>query len=136
MNYVTLPLNFVVQIPVSDNVKFQPFLGPYASVLLGGKAIIEENSTGQAESVETKTKSGKQPSNTEDLYFNSLDFGFNLGLGFQVKSFIISANYKLGLSNLEPHYMDSESETDRGQYTKMYNRGFNFSVAYLFGGDK
>lgn len=136
LNYFTLPVNFVIQIPVSENIKLQPYAGPYASILMGGKATIEENSSGRPESVEKKIKTGKEPSNTEDFYFNSLDFGFNLGLGLQIESFLITANYKLGLSNIEPHYIDSSDENTRGEYMKMSNRGFNFSVAYFLGAKK
>ena len=131
-NYLSLPVNFVGQYPVSENFKLQAFAGPYAALGLGGKYKFESASGEQSGSV----KMGKVPSNdvSDNFYMNSLDFGLNFGIGAQVSSFLITANYGLGLTNLQPHYKDSADEDTRDEDGKMYNRNITIGVAYLFGG--
>ena len=131
-NYLTLPVNFVGQYPVSDNFKLQAFAGPYAALGLGGKYKFESDFGNTDGSI----KMGKVPSDntSDDFYMNSLDFGLNFGIGAQISSLLITANYGLGLTNLEPHYKDSALEDTRGDDGKMYNRNITIGVAYLFGG--
>lgn len=131
-NYLSIPVNFVGSYPISDNFKIQAFAGPYAAFGLGGKYKIE----GPGGSTDGSIKMKKDPgtSTNTDQYLNSLDFGLNFGLGFQYTSFVFTANYGLGLTNLEPHYSDSASEDQRGNFGKSYNRNITFGVAYLFGG--
>lgn len=131
INYLSLPINFVGQYPISDKFKIQGFAGPYAALGLGGTFKTKSPSG----DLEGTIKMKKDPlTNSDDFYLNSLDFGFNFGLGFQFSSFVFTANYGLGLTNLLPHYKDSYYEDQRGEHGKIYNRNFTFGVAYLFGG--
>ncbi|MGN6645250.1 MAG: porin family protein [Cytophaga sp.] len=132
-NYLSLPVNFVGQYPVSDNFKLQAFAGPYAALGLGGKYKIESDFGNSDGSV----KMAKVPSNggaSNTWYMNSLDFGLNFGIGAQISSFVVTANYGLGLTNLTPHYKDSAAEDTRKDDGKLYNRNITIGVAYLFGG--
>jgi len=131
-NYLSLPINFVGQYPISDKFKIQGFVGPYAALGLGGtyksKSPYEES--------EGSIKMKKNPlTNTDDVYLNSMDFGLNFGLGFQFTSFVFTANYALGLTNIDCHYKDAQYEEFRGNFGKIYNRNITFGVAYLFGGE-
>lgn len=130
-NYLTLPINFVGQYPISDKFKIQGFVGPYAALGLGGTY----KSKSPFEDSEGPIKMKKNPlTNTDDVYLNSMDFGLNFGLGFQFTSFVFTANYGLGLTNIDCHYKDSQYEELRGNFGKIYNRNITFGVAYLFGG--
>ena len=132
LNYISLPVNFVGQYPINDNVKLQGFVGPYIAYGLGGKVKVEYMSDKEEYSIKMK----KMPENltTDAIYLNSLDLGLNFGLGLQAKSFVFSASYAMGFTNIEPHYTDSQSEDKRGEDGKIYNRNISFGVAYLFGG--
>lgn len=135
-NYLSLPVNFVGQIPVSDNFNLQFFAGPYAALGLGGKAKGEYSDRGQTEKVSQPIKMKKNPGEIDDdnLYLNGVDFGLNFGLGFQASGFVFTANYALGLTNLESHYKNAAAEDKRGADGKVYNRNVTIGVAYLFGG--
>lgn len=129
-NYLSLPVNFVGQFPISENFKFQAFVGPYVALGLGGKYISEYPGGNN----EGKIKLKKDPGNNSNAYQNPLDFGLNFGIGFQAKSFVFSASYALGLTSTQSHYSDSVLENSRGNYYKTTNRNITFGVAYLFGG--
>lgn len=135
-NYLMLPINFVGQYPVSENFKIQAFVGPYAALGLGGKAKYEYEFLGQTFEEKSSVKFKKDPSepNDENIYANPLDFGLNFGVGFQASSFVFSASYALGLSNIESHYSESADEDERGKYFTTSNRNISIGVAYLFGG--
>lgn len=130
--YLSLPVNFVGSLPISDDFKVQGILGAYLSYGLGGKLKVE----GSGATVENDIKMAKKPDEINDnFYLNPLDFGLNFGVGAQYKSLVFSATYGLGLTNLESHYANSAMEDERGKDSKMYNRNFSIGVAYLFGGN-
>jgi hypothetical protein len=129
-NYLYLPVNFVGQYPVSDNFKLQAFVGPYAALGLGGRIKYENAVVSGSQ----KINMGKDLGNTAAIYQNPLDFGLNFGAGFQASSFVFSASYAMGMSNLQPHYSNSIAEDNRGKYSKTTNRNISFGIAYLFGG--
>ncbi len=62
---------------------------------------------------------------------NGVDFGLNVGLGFQAGGFVFITNYALGLTNVEPHYKNAAAEDQRGEYGKVYNRNFTIGAAYI-----
>jgi len=138
LNYLTLPINFVGQYPISDKFKLQGFFGPYAALGLGGKIKVEitDPSNPQSETIDVKMKKDPSDFNDHNTYLNAWDFGLNFGLGFQYTSFVFTANYGLGLTSIEPHYKNSDYESTRGDDGKIYNRNITFGVAYLFGGKK
>jgi hypothetical protein len=135
-NYLSLPVNIVCQYPLNDHFMLQAFAGPYASLGLGGKYKFESPTGNKIEKVYMKKDPGNNNNNNNNVnvYQNPLDFGITFGVGFQEKSFVVSASYALGLTNTEPHYTDPTSEANRGEIHKTTNRNISFSFAYLFGG--
>jgi len=130
-NYLSIPVNFVGQYPINDQFKLQAFAGPYMAFGLGGKYKMET----PFGDIDGSIKMKKNPSTGGgDFYLNSLDFGLNFGLGFQYSAFVFTANYGLGLTNLESHYKDPAGEDQRGE-EKMHNRNITLGVAWLFGGE-
>jgi len=131
-NYLSLPVNFVGQLPINDKFKLQAFAGPYAALGLGGK--YKYTYSGGSINGDVKMKKDPQAIGDKNAYYNPLDFGLNFGIGFQYTGFVFSASYSLGLTNVNPHYTNSTSESHRNDDSKLTNRNLSFGVAYLFGG--
>ena len=112
LNYLVIPLNVACKFPMSSKSKFFIEAGPYLGYALSGK-----------------DKSGDE---TTDITFGSggmkrLDYGLGFGAGMEFGSIVASLNYELGLANLI-----DDSTTD----TKLKNKVFQISLAYMFGSKK
>lgn len=130
-NYISLPINFIGQIPLNDNFKLQGFIGSYAALGVGGKIKYDLNGGKGNDKINMK----KDPDTSyNDVYQNPWDFGVNFGLGFQAKSLVFSASYSIGLSNTAPHHSNAQKESDRGKNYTTSNKYLSVGVAYLFGG--
>ena len=114
VNYIEVPINLTFKLGSGDT-KFVPFIGPYLGYGIGGTMKME----GGGQSISQDIKFGS--SETDDL--KALDLGLNIGVGVEMGSLIISAQYGLGLANIST----SSSETDK-------NNVIGISVGYLFGG--
>ena len=109
-NNIEIPINALYKLN-AGSVKVLGFAGPYIGYAVSGKL-----------------KSGDE---SEDIKFsgdnkmmNALDLGFNFGAGVEISNFQITAQYGLGLTNTFANFGD----------TKVKNKVFGVSVAYLFGG--
>lgn len=60
---------------------------------------------------------------SKDLY-KKMDFGLNFGLSYKLNKIFFSGRYNLGLTQI--------LEGDLGDEVIQHNRGFQFSVGYLF----
>ena len=90
--------------------------GPYVAYGLGGKMKTEQ--TGQpSETTTVKWGSG------ENDNVKSMDAGLTFGAGAEISKFIVALNYDLGLSNMIPKPVNSET---------MKSRVFGISVGYIF----
>lgn len=148
LNYLQLPVNFVYTANGAEG--FQVFAGPYVGLLLGGSTqvsvVVKEAATGADVYRDSSTgtvKSGSQQPDDANLvsstqnpngskenvtYVRGFDAGLQGGVGYRYKMLQAQASYQLGFSNLVP--TDAQGQ-DVGYTAK--NRGFTFSVGYLFG---
>ncbi|MBK6498547.1 MAG: PorT family protein [Saprospiraceae bacterium] len=101
LSYLDIPLSFVYNFSGSDSGFFAE-VGPYVSMLLAAKSDGED---------------------VKDS-FNSLDFGLNLGLGYDLGTFIVGANYGLGLANI--------AKTEEGDDSKAKNTNISVYGIYQF----
>ncbi|HSZ72815.1 MAG TPA: porin family protein, partial [Cytophagaceae bacterium] len=129
-SYVEIPFNVVGGIPAGPG-KVEIFAGAAAGYLFGGKV------TGGTTDYTIKGADQPQPqqANDKSAYYNYLNISLNFGLGYNYKGLVFQAGYNLGLSNINPHFenRDSQAEKDRSNdVTKL--SGFTFGLAYLFGG--
>ncbi|MBK8886911.1 MAG: PorT family protein [Saprospiraceae bacterium] len=92
LSYLDIPLSFVYNFSGSDSGFFAE-VGPYVSMLLAAKSGDED--------VKDNTK--------------SLDLGLNVGLGYDLGTFIVGANYGLGLANIAKNE-DGDDSTTKYQY--------------------
>ena len=109
-----------IELPILVKAKFSQFFveaGPQFGGLLRGKAKVEG---GSASEDETNTKQ-----------FSFLDFGYAVGLGYQLESGpMIGARYNGGLSNVA----ESVSVNGLATQVKARNNAFQLYVGYMFGG--
>ncbi|MDB5274677.1 MAG: hypothetical protein JWO58_3044 [Chitinophagaceae bacterium] len=127
-SYVEVPFNVVGGIPVGPG-KIEIFAGAAAGYLFGGKI------TGGSTDFTIKGEDQPKTPDANTSYYNYLNVSLNFGLGYNYKGLIFQAGYNLGLSNINPHFedRDSQQEKDRSNdVTKL--SGFTFGLAYLFGG--
>ena len=109
--FIEVPVNLLYSFGPGDT-KFNVFAGPYFAYGIGGKF----KSDGESEDIIFGT--------SEDDDMKPLDIGVNFGVGVNIKGFLISAQYGLGLANL--------TTEDTGD-TEMKNKVIGISVGYLFG---
>ena len=132
-----------IDVPVNVAYKFknvQLFAGPYFSAGIGGKNKMdfsyEDPVLGDVKMKDdykmkpfTKKISEGDVKDDEMPYYG-LDYGVNVGLGFQRGPILINTAYTNGLGNLTPNI---KGESSYRKDNKMYNRGINLSVSYFFG---
>jgi hypothetical protein len=109
--YIEIPVNALYKVDLSS-AKLQLFAGPYFAFGIGGN--IEQGSDSE----------GIKFGSTDNDDMKMLDVGLNFGAGIEIKNFIVSAQYGIGLTNLAP-------VTTNGFEMKMSNIGI--SVALMFG---
>ncbi len=109
--YLQMPVNLVYHIG-----NFNINAGPYLAYGLGGKEIqdlkvvLNDNSVQNInQSYDLKPVFGsiqEDLSNAGDSlliqYFNGLDYGINLGFGFNIKQVLVNVEYQQGLANITP----------------------------------
>jgi Outer membrane protein beta-barrel domain len=124
-NYLELPLNVIYKFEAGAGNVFVG-AGPSIGFGLSGKAKFKESGTGipTVEGSQSVKFDGKDNANDGKAHLKSLDFGANFLAGYQMSNNIFfKASYSLGLSNIDP---------DKDNTTK--NKGFGFTVGYMFGG--
>lgn len=133
-NYLEIPINFAYKI--ND---FQIYAGPYLAIGIGGKnkwdLTYKYDGDEYSESDEYNFKPvfgevGEGDLDDDEDAYSALDYGLNLGVGYQTGPILINAGYSLGLGNLTPAYEGDDD--DRGDY-KISNRVISLSVSYFFG---
>lgn len=106
--YINIPVMFKYYVTEKFNVEAGPQIGFLTSA-------------------KTMTKVEGYGSDEEDMKenFESVDFGFNFGAGYDfTEHFFAGARYNLGLSNI--------AKTESGDDTKISNSVFSLSVGYKF----
>jgi hypothetical protein len=88
--YMEIPVNIVYNFG-SKATKISLFAGPYSACAIGGYKIVSGSGF--------KYLAFGADENNDLKYF---DVGFNFGVGVNIKGFVISAQYGIGLVNLSP----------------------------------
>jgi len=131
-----------LEVPVNVAYKFgsmQVYAGPYISAGLNGinkydysykMAGTEEKEKDDYKIKPFFNKVGDKDATDDKGEFAGLDYGVNVGLGFNRGPFLISAAFTNGLGNLTPDY---KSEGGLRDDFKVRNRGGNLSLTYFLG---
>jgi hypothetical protein len=109
--YIEVPLNAILSFGrQAFGVTF--FTGTYFSYGIGGNKIV---SGGEAKDIAYGSGDSKD--------IKHFDVGLNFGAGINIKGFLITAQYGLGLANLSP---------DTSADVEMHNRVIGISLTQLF----
>ena len=142
ISYIELPVNVALGCKVGPG-RLEGFAGPAFALALGGKSKFETDYSGVSTSETFTIKSGKDPQDPNnpsytntDGHINPLNISLNFGIDYKFDNgFLIQAGYNLGLSNINPHYSNSNLESHRNDYITKAS-AFNLAIGYLFGGKK
>jgi len=131
LNYLEIPIHVTYK-----KSNFQVYAGPYIGIGIGGKNKSDytfKSDFGDLEvdeEVKLKAAFGEvdyADFEDDEAAYNGLDFGFNLGVGYEVGPVLISLGYSLGLNDLEPSIKDQEKDDD-----KITNRVISLSGTFMF----
>lgn len=112
LNYLQLPINLAYKLDLGSGQQLFPFVGLYAGYGISGKMKVKAGSYSASGDVEFGSK---------DDEVKPLDFGLNIGVGYQYSSILFKLQYNLGLANL-----DNEDDCT----TK--NKNLAISVGFMF----
>jgi len=131
--YVELPVNLLVNIPLTKSAKLFLNAGPYAAIGVAGKSKVNSQFLGiKLSSEEDIQFNNDDPftSEQEDASYNKLkrfDYGLNFGGGIDLKKVLIKVNYGLGLTKIGSTE-DNNNADDKNKY-----RVFSVSLGIPFG---
>ena len=123
-SYLEAPIHLIFK-----KDKFQVFTGPYLAYGLSGINKWKYDNETELEDIKPTTKTISLDDD-DQAYFNAADYGLDFGIGYQVGPILLSANYSMGLGNIQPTYEDLPDFD-----LKMNYRAFSLSGTYFFGGE-
>jgi hypothetical protein len=140
--YIEVPANFAGKMELGPGTA-QVFLGPYFAMALAGTQRYDYTETKMDgtkdtykgdEKIKFRNNVSEEDQNVDGVasYQKGLDFGFNIGVGYQWNALLFNIGYAMGFVNLQPDY--EGADFDPADF-KFSNRSIFFNVAYLFGGD-
>jgi len=131
LNYLEIPISIAY-----NKSNFQVYAGPYIGIGVSGRSKADYTLTGPTgessfeEDISLKAAFGEVDYDEladDEGAFNGLDFGFNIGVGYEFGPVLMSLGYSLGLNDLEPSIKDQEKDDD-----KITNRVISLSGTYMF----
>ena len=129
LDYLALPLS-IGYTQRKDGQGVQVFAGAYLGYLLGGHYDAQSTVNGLAVSQSGPVVSEKDTNTSGNAQVvRRLDWGIQAGAGYRYQQLLVQVEYQIGLQNVDPN---NSSGTYIG-YPNYYNRGFQLSLAYLFG---
>lgn len=142
--YMRQRLNYL-EVPISLAIKLNNFhfaAGPYLAFGLGGKYDMDVDYTYTIGNVSTKENfddkgdmvamSGEVKEDDlkdDENAYSALDYGFNLGVGFQSGKVLVNLTYGLGLGNIVPDA--DQTGFDRDDF-KTTNKNMAVTISYFF----
>ncbi len=119
--YLEIPIHGYYNLDLGG-AKLRIFAGPYFGFGIAGKYKMEMSGGGISLDEEEDLEYGSE----DDSDLASSDFGLNIGAGVNLGSILVSAQYGLGMANLDPAGSDD--------YT-VKNKVIGISLTYLLGGE-
>ncbi len=128
LNYLKVPLHFIKGFG-PDMAQFQIFLGPYLGYGIGGKYENEMsiNNVTTTTDGDVKFEADVTDPESKTMYYNTMDYGLDFGIGVKITSLQVQAGYGLGLANINTKFDGKEPDG------KATNRNIYLSLSYLLG---
>lgn len=137
LGYLEIPLNAAFTYNVGVG-KLMAYAGPYIAFGLGGadwvQADYKQISVNQGAQVKFTNTSKDSDADEEVYYANPIDYGFNFGAAYMIKSFQVSVNYGYGLGNVWNSGAYDFGSISSEQF-KAHNRVITLGFSFLFGDD-
>lgn len=111
INYIDIPMNFVLKLPVKGKTKFILGAGPQASLFYNGVSSISTLDTADRFAEE---KNEDLPVGKEDQKFRVMHFSINGLAGFEFGRVFLTANYSKSLTPFYKQNNDSYNYTTMG----------------------
>jgi len=119
---LNLPVNLKIGFDLSDEMRLFGKLGGYGGLNISGKIQSEILNSGIVQSdISNDLNIGNDVANDD---IKPIDFGAQIGLGLQYKSFLFEIMYDKGLANLAVNQVLDDVRT---------NKNLKFSIGYQFG---
>lgn len=107
--YIDIPINGKYTFNM-NNFKIYGLLGPYLGIGLTGTYKQESTAMNQTQ---TEEKTVVFDSKNEEFHLNRFDYGFQIGAGVEVQSFLFAITYNYGLGNILPNTENNSTATHR-----------------------
>ena len=123
LNYLELPLDFIYNIS-----EFQIIAGPYVGYGLGGNSETEISAGGETQTEDADVEFVSDATDADEGNFpvKNLDYGLNVGAGYNMGGIQIQAIYGLGIANLNPPFDGEDPENSNS------NSVIQLNVSYFF----
>lgn len=121
---LNLPVSLKIGFDLSDKVRLYGKLGGYGGLNISGVIESELRKAGVSQPVSAAQRNINIGDDTDRDDIKPIDFGAQVGLGVQYKSFLIEVMYGKGLANLAVNQV-------LGDVKK--NKNLKFSIGYQFG---
>jgi len=119
---LNLPVSLKIGFDLNDKIRLFGKLGGYGGLNISGKIQSEVLNSGVIQSDIVNNLNIGNDTAQDDL--KPIDFGAQVGLGVQFKSFLIEVMYEKGLANLAANQVLDDV---------MQNKNLKFSIGYQFG---
>ena len=130
LGYVALPLS-IGYTQHKDGQGFQLFGGAYLGYFTDGHYNLQFPVNGINTNLSGPVASEKDTNAPGSaILVRRLDWGVQGGIGYRYQQVLLQVEYQAGLQNVNPANTSSGYSSKTGNY---YNRGFQASLAYLFG---
>jgi len=129
LNYLTIPVNLGLKLSIGSDKYLVPFVGAYAGYALSG--TWKTKVVNELLNSENVTDGELSIGDDDTDAFKPLDYGINVGIGFQTSHLLFRLHYDLGLANIEGEGMATflqAWDADNAAST----RNISLSVSYLF----
>lgn len=124
LTYFELPVLIKYGIQATDDIAILPYIGPYFSYGIAGKAKFNEANKSVLSAAEVVANPGILPySKSSYKRFKHWDMGFKVGCGAEYNKLYLEAGYQFGVANIAK---ENAADDEASGHAFYINLGVNF----------